>query len=77
MAHPDESLNGAQVTALLEVIRSVGTGEIPKDAAKELIAAAFPIAPDRVNKMIDPVEVKPPPDAAKPIAPMREDTNAE
>lgn len=68
VAHPDESLNGAQVTALLDVIRAVGAGEIPKEAAKQIIVSAFPISPDRVDKMIDPVVVKAPvvPSAGEP-----------
>ena len=35
-------LNGAQVTALLEVLNQIAAGTIDKDAAVALITAAFP-----------------------------------
>jgi hypothetical protein len=50
-------LNGAQVTALLEVIGNVRSGALPKEVAKQIIAAAFPIPPERINSIIDPVSV--------------------
>lgn len=53
------------MTALLEVITSVGAGLIPKEAAKSLIAAAFPISEERVNAMIDPIKVVVATDAEK------------
>jgi hypothetical protein len=53
-----ESLNGAQVTALMDVIRAVTAGEMPKEVARQIIATAFPIPPEQVAKMLDPVEVK-------------------
>lgn len=52
-----EALNGAQITSLVDVITQVGTGALPKETAKAIIAAAFPtISQDVINAIIDPVE---------------------
>ena len=49
---PDTALNGAQVTALLEVLSKVGAGEIPRNSAIEIIVSAFPIDHAQAEKMI-------------------------
>lgn len=54
-AAPEETLNGAQIKALQDVLSSVTDGALPKAAARELIAAAFPIAPDRIERMLAPL----------------------
>lgn len=38
----DTALNGAQVKSLLEIVASVGRGEITEDAAVVLMGSAFP-----------------------------------
>lgn len=64
-----EALNGAQVASLLEIVGKVVLGEIPKDTAKAMIAAAFPfMTEEQINKIVDPIEVKPPAPAAAPPA---------
>lgn len=48
------ALNGAQVTALLEVLAKIADGTIDKDAAVALITSAFPtIAADLARQMVD------------------------
>lgn len=52
-----EALNGAQVTSLVDIITQVGAGALPKDTAKALIAAAFPLLSQQsVSAIVDPVE---------------------
>ena len=51
------ALNGAQVTSLVDVITQVGTGAMPKDTAKAVIAAAFPTMSEQmILEIIDPIE---------------------
>lgn len=48
------ALNGAQVTALLEVLAKISDGTLDKDAAVALITSAFPtIADDFARQMVD------------------------
>lgn len=56
------ALNGAQVTALLEVIAQVSAGIIPSEPAIALLVAAFPGVIDEVEarKIIGKIPVKPP-----------------
>lgn len=54
----DTALNGAQVSSLLEIIVLVGSGVIPKQAAKAMLAAAFPLMTDQqIAAIVDPVEI--------------------
>lgn len=54
------ALNGAQISSLKDIILAVGSGELEKGPAKELIRAAFPaLGEDQVNNMIDPIIEKP------------------
>jgi hypothetical protein len=48
------ALNGAQVTALLEVLAKISDGSLDKDAAVALITSAFPtIAEEFARQMVD------------------------
>ncbi|MCA0340585.1 MAG: DUF1073 domain-containing protein [Proteobacteria bacterium] len=50
------ALNGAQVTALKEMIVSVGNGEIPESTALNLIKNAFPAIPEEeIERMLAPM----------------------
>lgn len=73
---PEQTLNGAQVTAMVDVIKAVQMGQIPKMAAQQVILAAFPLDPTRVSRMFaDVVEGGTAP-AAVPVkapAPVRAD----
>lgn len=54
------ALNGAQVTALQEVVRNVATGQISQEAAVLLIQMSFPrFTLDEIQRMIAAVEVNP------------------
>jgi len=47
------ALNGAQVTSLVEVITKVATGELPKEAAKQIILVSFPsVSSERADLMV-------------------------
>jgi hypothetical protein len=46
-ADPDNTLNGAQVTALLEIIQRVAARQLPREAGIIAMMTAFPI--DRVK----------------------------
>lgn len=50
----DTSLNGAQVTSLVDIIAQVAREEIPKEAAYEVIALAFPaMDKDSIRRAIE------------------------
>jgi len=53
---PSEALNGAQITALVQVLSAISTGELPADSAAEVIEAGFPIDRDRIERMIGPIK---------------------
>jgi len=51
------ALNGAQVTSLVEIVTQVGTGALPKETAKAILAAAFPdFAGELIDSIVDPIE---------------------
>ena len=52
-----EALNGAQVTSLVEIITQIGTGAIPKNTAKAILAVAYPtFGRDKIDAIVDPIE---------------------
>lgn len=75
------ALNGAQMAGLLGIVRAVTAGEIPREAAIELVLASIPSLPrDQAVRMIGPEGFEaakpvppafgaPPPDSAKPEEP--------
>jgi HK97 family phage portal protein len=57
----DTALNGAQIASLLEVINSITTGVVSREAGKILISVAFPtMNRETINLLVDNLEVKPP-----------------
>jgi len=52
---PAPALNGAQVTALQEVVASVARRELPRDSAVQLIIASFPITEEAADKILGEV----------------------
>jgi hypothetical protein len=74
----DTALNGAQVSSLVQVIESIGSGIIPKETGIHLILAAFPaMSPETVRAMVNPIEVRKPeqqPEAVPEAQPKPEDT---
>lgn len=71
------ALNGAQVTALLEIIQMVTDKLLSPDTAKPLIAASFPsLTEKQINDMVDTAagfDPKPVEDPATPTGPEPED----
>lgn len=67
----DTALNGAQIESLTNLANEVAAGNMPPDAAKALISAAFPMLTDaQVSAIIDPLRgFKPAGDPAAPAAP--------
>jgi len=53
---PQESLNGAQVTALLEIISRTRTGEINRATAEKVIATSFPISEEAAKALVSEVQ---------------------
>lgn len=53
---PSKSLNGAQVTALLDIINNIKAGELKKETGIKIISASFPLAPDEAEKLLLEVE---------------------
>lgn len=61
-----ESLNGAQIASLVDVLARVAAGTLPTDTAETLIATAFPISQTEINNMVDPmIKVGIPDDSSK------------
>lgn len=46
------ALNGAQVTALQGMVESVAQGQIPRDSAVAMIAAAFPLTREQAEEIV-------------------------
>lgn len=54
------TLNGAQVTSLIEVLTGLGNGTIPVESARAVINAAFPTIPQEyINQIVDAYKLKP------------------
>ena len=51
----DTSLNGAQVTSLLQVIENVTTGQLPFESAIEIIMVAFNLTREQVLSLLEPI----------------------
>lgn len=51
----DTALNGAQVTALIEIVAKVAAGQIPRDSAKSMIVSAFQVSVDQAERMLGSV----------------------
>lgn len=49
---PQSALNGAQVTALLEVIRSIRGGEMSKPTAEKVLLTSFPISAEEARRLL-------------------------
>jgi uncharacterized protein len=60
------SMNGAQISSLVEVLQGVSSGTMPPETAQELIGAAFPINADIVKKMVSPMLKATPPHELEP-----------
>jgi HK97 family phage portal protein len=62
----DTALNGAQISSLVDLAKSVQLGELPLETAKAIAGAAFPtIDPAVIQSIFDPIEPSAP---SEPIA---------
>ncbi|MEM9067078.1 MAG: DUF935 family protein [Myxococcota bacterium] len=52
---PTAALNGAQVTALLDIIERVASGQLPRDTGISVIVAAFPITRPEAEQIMGTV----------------------
>ena len=48
----DTAMNGAQVTALVDVVSQVAAGMIPRESAIRIIEKAFMISTEEANKIL-------------------------
>jgi hypothetical protein len=63
----DLAFNGAQIASLVEVVKSAGRREIPRDSAKAIIVLSFPTIDDTeaervlgsIGKGFDPAQPEP------------------
>ena len=51
-ASVDSTLNGAQITSLVNVVQSIATGELPKATGVEIILASFPFDRARAEQIV-------------------------
>ena len=54
-----EALSAAQVTAMLEIVKAVGTGEIPRETGARIIQAAFGMAAPAADALLGDVGREP------------------
>lgn len=52
---PSASLNGAQVTSMLSIINQVSQGQLPRETAVKMMAAAFPISAKEASDILGKV----------------------
>ena len=51
-SQPEVSLNGAQVTSIIDIAAKVGKGELSQDAAKSILVAAFPLTDEQATRIV-------------------------
>lgn len=51
----DTALNGAQVTAALQIVQAVASGSLPRDSGVSMIAEFFNLAPERAERIMGSV----------------------
>jgi hypothetical protein len=56
----DSALSGIQVTSLLQVLKDVSDGWLPKSSATVVIRAAFHLPPDIASDMVEPIKAQEP-----------------
>ena len=69
-----QALNNAQITSLVEIINAVAQGQMPRETAQGVIAAAFPLlTQDQISAMLNPMDGFVPANSApQPTAPQGE-----
>ena len=72
-ADASTAFNGAQVSAMVEVVRATIAKEIPRESAIAILSTAFPITPEQAASMLGPKEFEAAPkDEAKDPPPKGE-----
>jgi phage-related protein (TIGR01555 family) len=70
---PQSALNGAQVTAALDIVSKVALGQLPRDTGVNMLTAFFPLSPAQANKVMGSVgrgfTIEQQPPAAAPRSP--------
>lgn len=51
----DTALNGAQVASLLEIIKTVATGDMPRETGVQIIVTAFDLTEEEADELMGPV----------------------
>lgn len=59
---PTTALNGAQVTAMLDVVNQVATGLIPKETGVEIVVNSFPVSREQAEAIFRDIVPKEPTD---------------
>ena len=61
------SMNGAQVTALINIVQQVASKQLPRDSAISLITASFPFDEEKANEILgdESFEIEPPKEQKK------------
>lgn len=66
----DAAFNGAQITAIKDIVLAVANGEMPKETAIALIQVGFPsIDETKAKSIVDPITPKAAPDDAPALSP--------
>lgn len=63
------AFNGAQVQSLLELTKAVADGEIPAEAALEIIEIAYPVSKEQAMKIVGNLKDFKPKKPVEPVAP--------
>ena len=53
---PKESLNGAQVAAILEIVSRIRTGDLSKHTAEKIIGTSFPVSNEEAKSLVSEVK---------------------
>ncbi|OJG40526.1 PBSX family phage portal protein [Enterococcus gilvus] len=52
------SLNGAQITSLVNIVQAVASGKLPRDSALQMITAAFPFDEEKAKQILGDSDFK-------------------
>ena len=55
MLHQEISLNGAQVTSMVEIVSQVATGMLPRESGINMLTVAFSISGQQAEKIMGEV----------------------
>ncbi len=67
---PEYTLNGAQVSSVIDIAAKVNKGELSQDAAITILTSSFPISAEDAGKIVSKAETVEPAPVAAPVAPV-------